>query len=605
MMDKGPRLTDISGTVAAAVFAADRLAGEWPAFVDGDGAAMSYRAALRVSETIADALAELGVEAADRVAFLSPRGPLGLLGFLAISSVAVCCPLNPRQSPGELAAAIAGLRISALVDIGPTPSVEAVANDLGLPTLSLAAVARVDDVAATWRRRRSAPRPAGEPQDCPPRLAMMMRTSGTTSQPKLVGLTHDNILSAARAIGGAFVLGPADLCLNPMPLHHVHGLISAGMSSLLAGSSILCTDGFSTAGFADVFARSRPTWFTASPAMHLALLEHFKTTGGHPPRDRLRFLRSSSAPLPASAIAPLEALFEAPLIETYGLTETSSMICSNPLPPLRRKLGSVGIAFGADIRIADAAGASCPAGERGEILIRGRSVIRAYVASDKPRSEAFFDDWLRTGDVGYQDEDGYLFIVGRTKELIKRGGLSVYPSEIDNILVSHPDVAEAVAFSLPHPTMGEELVAAVVARFGARPSEGELRAYIAARASAYKVPTAIIVTEEIPKNETGKIVRGDLAARLAGRLQPNRLPPATAFEAALYEAWKAVIGRDDFGVTDNVFVLGGDPLRAERVSGLLRSGHHHEVTARQLMANPSIREQAALISSGGAPSDVG
>jgi acyl-CoA synthetase (AMP-forming)/AMP-acid ligase II len=581
------------GTVAAAIFASGRLDGELTAFMDRDGATISYAAALAATDQIISALTELGIDAGDRVAFMVPRGPWGLIGFLAISSVAVCCPLNPKVTPGELESTIEALQITAVVDIDTSAVVESIAVGNGLLTLSLMpGGGDALDLALSGKRARSSGRPV---ESGAPRLAMMMRTSGTTSKPKLVGLTHENILSAAGVIGKAFALGNADLCLNPMPLHHVHGLISAGISSLLAGSKMICPDGFSPATFEDIFAQCRPTWFTASPAMHMALLEHFNVAG-RTPAPGMRFFRSSSAPLAASAIGRLEALFDAPLIETYGLTETASMICSNPLPPATRKLGSVGIAFGAEIRIGDESGADLPANQNGEILVRGPSVIQRYRASDKPHGDAFFGDWLRTGDVGHLDQDGYLFIVGRTKELIKRGGLSVYPSEVDNALTSHPDVAEAVAFSVPHPTIGEELVAAVVPRAGTSPAERELRNFVAGRLSTYKVPTSIIVIDSIPRNETGKVVRGDLPAKLARHLQPSRRAPETAAEIALFDAWVSVIGRDDFGVTDNVFVLGADPLRAARVAELLKSKFGHAPSARQLISNPRIRDQAVLIS---------
>ena len=378
-----------------------------------------------------------------------------------------------------------------------------------------------------------------------------------------------------------------------MPLHHVHGLISASLSSLVSGSRVICTDGFSTTSFETLIEICAPTWFTGSPAMHRALLEHFKAQSRRPSARHLRFFRSSSAPLPASAIDELEQLFAAPLIETYGLTETASMICANPMPPARRKPGSVGIAFGSEIRIADAEGRDLPVNAHGEIVVRGPSVITSYGGAGA--HDSFFGDWLRTGDIGYLDEDGYLFIVGRTKELIKRGGLSVYPAEVDNVLMSHPDVAEAVAFSVAHPTLGEELVAAIVPRAGAQPTRSSLRAFLEKQLSGYKVPTEILVIAEIPKNDTGKILRRAMADSLSGHLQPRAIAAESPAEAALLTAWKQVLGREDFGVTDNVFLLGGDPLRAESVVRRLRLSGGVAVSVKDLLATPMIREQAALV----------
>jgi acyl-CoA synthetase (AMP-forming)/AMP-acid ligase II len=571
-------------TLISAIFSPDRITRQIPAFVDAQGQMTSYAEASAAVDALRTALQDLGIDGADRVAFMVPRGPVGVLGFLAISSVAVCCPLNPRMRSEELIRTAESMGITAFVT-----TAESAVGDLaaGRPTLILQSTDHLERPSVSLQNPRAK---AGKPVSPP--FALLMQTSGTTSAPKRVELTQDHILSAASAIRDAFTLGEADLCLNPMPLHHVHGLISASLSSLVSGSRVVCTDGFSTKSFEAQLDALKPTWFTGSPAMHLALLEHFKAVSRSPTRGALRFFRSSSAPLPASAIDQLEGLFGAPLIETYGLTETASMICSNPLPPAERKLGSVGIAFGSEIRIADGEGNNVPADAPGEIVVRGPSVISSYGGDGVP--DTFFGDWLRTGDLGYLDKDGYLFIVGRTKELIKRGGLSVYPAEVDNVLMSHPDVAEAVAFSVAHPTLGEELVAAIVPCAGAQPTSAALRAYLERQLSGYKVPAEIFVISAIPKNETGKILRRTMATSLASHLEPKNVAPTSAAEAAFLTAWKTVLGREDFGVTDNVFLLGGDPLRAESVASQLDGLGGGLISAKTLLSMPTVRDQASL-----------
>jgi acyl-CoA synthetase (AMP-forming)/AMP-acid ligase II len=586
-MNTPPEHAIMNKTLTSAIFTPERVERNLVAFVGANGDALTYAQSSSLVDRLTEALHELDVGGTDRVAFLVPRGPVGAIGFLAISSIAMCCPLNPRMRSDELARTVETMGITAFVTVD-SGSGEELKQTQGLPTLVLTLGQNFGAVSISTM----APSSNKRPEVVPP-FALLMQTSGTTSLPKRVELSHENILAAASAIRDAFTLNESDCCLNPMPLHHVHGLISASLSSLVSGSRVICTDGFSTKSFECLIDTMKPTWFTGSPAMHLALLEHFKSQSTRPAQGSLRFFRSSSAPLPASAIDELEQLFGAPLIETYGLTETASMICSNPLPPAKRKLGSVGFAFGSEIRITDDQGKSLPAHENGEIVVRGPSVIRQYGGGGG--SEAFFGDWLRTGDVGYLDEDGYLFIVGRTKELIKRGGLSVYPAEVDNVLMSHPAVAEAVTFSVAHPTLGEELVAAIVPRAGTLPTGLSLRTYLEEQLSGYKVPTAILVIEEIPKNETGKIVRRGMAESLSIHLAPKGVPSETAAEAAVLDAWKVVLGREDFGVTDNVFLLGGDPLRGERVAQQLMTISSAAISVKTLLSTPTVREQAALI----------
>jgi oxalate---CoA ligase len=561
------------GTIAAAIFR-DRSP-DAPAFVDTTDNRVTFGEAAKTTAAIAKALQAADVPSGVRIAFTPPRGPLGVLGFLASSTVGTCCPLNPRLRPEEMTRALTGMRIGALLDGGGG---KATAERLGIPVVALNEAVRCNSG------------PILEGSEAP---ALLMVTSGTTSAPKLVPLSHGNILAAAGAIGRAFSLGIEDVCLNPMPLHHVHGLISAALSSLLAGSPVHCADGFNPAEFDAALRLLQPSWFTASPAMHLAMREHYQRSGTRPDAARLRFFRSSSAPLPASAIATLEALFDAPLIETYGLTETASMVCANPLPPKTRKPGSVGVAFGSEIRVVDAKGQLCRAEETGEIAIRGPSVITAY--DENVSAGSFLDEWLLTGDIGRLDQDGYLFIVGRVKEVIKRGGLTVYPSEVDDALAADPAVAEAATFAVPHPTLGEDVVAAVVVRPGLATDGAALRAGVAGRLSSYKVPSVVLIVPSIPKNETGKMVRRHVAASLEDRLQPRQEPPADDAEAALLALWCDVLQRHDLGVTDNLFLFGADPLRARVVIKRLTTLDGKAVSLNALLSAPTVREQVSLV----------
>jgi acyl-CoA synthetase (AMP-forming)/AMP-acid ligase II/aryl carrier-like protein len=384
-----------------------------------------------------------------------------------------------------------------------------------------------------------------------------------------------------------------------MPLHHMHGLVTAGTASLLAGSSVCCLEAFKAPGFHEALGTLQPTWFTGSPTMHLALKNFYDRGVDRVPTTRLRFFRSSSAPLPASIIADLERLFSAPLMETYGLTETGSMVCANPLPPRERKVGSVGVAVGAEIKICNDAGHALPAREPGEVVIRGPSVIHHYLGNDEANNTLFHDGWLRTGDIGFLDEDGYLFIVGRSKELIKRGGLSVYPDEVDNALVAHPSVAESASFSVPHPTLGEELVSAIVPVAGQAPLEHDLRTYLSNQLSTYKVPAAILIVPYLPKNEAGKIMRREVPKHFQSAFEPRNQPPAGELEQTLLELWQKTLSRTDFGVDDNVLLLGADPIRSGELVEQLHARTGLRLSVKDVLAKPTVRTMANYLSSTG------
>jgi oxalate---CoA ligase len=576
--------------IADACAQASEGSGDQIAFLMDDGAPVSFGSVHASVARITRALVDAGVQTHDRIAFAAPRSPVGLIGFMGISAAAVCCPLNPRLKAAEYKTFFESITPVALVATAPTEAALP-AERAGVPVVTLEGLEQIEvSLGGAIRSRKEG---AGSPRG---RFALLMQTSGTTAEPKVVLLTHENILSAARGIANAFALGSRDFCLNPMPLHHVHGLISAGLASLVAGSPAHCCESFSPEEFDARYERFQPTWVTGSPAMHIALREYYRKLNRVPRNPKLRFLRSSSAPLPASVIEDIEQIFGAPLIETYGLTETASMIATNPLPPAGRKIGSVGVACGAEMRVVDDKGDDVPTESVGEIVVRGDSVIRAYADAEANTRDHFFGAWLRTGDLGRVDADGYYFITGRRKELIKRGGLSVYPGEIDNLLMSDRRVAEAATFSIPHPTLGEEVVAVVVAATGANVSGDTLRETLLNEVSTYKVPAEIFVVEAITKTDTGKIDRKRLAESYRELLRPRAEPAANATEQALLVEWQRALGRTDLGVTDNVFLFGADPIRAGQVCEQVARSLGPRLSAGDMFRAPTVRQQAALMS---------
>jgi acyl-CoA synthetase (AMP-forming)/AMP-acid ligase II len=343
---------------------------------------------------------------------------------------------------------------------------------------------------------------------------MVLHTSGTTSRPKIVPLSQRNLAISAGNIRDHLQLTVEDRCLNVMPLFHIHGLVAAVLASLDAGASVACSPGFDAFRFFEWIDQLEPTWFTAVPTMHQLILSRARGKEDVIKRHPLRFMRSSSASLPPAVMADMEALFGAPMIEAYGMTEASHQMASNPLPPEARKPGSVGRGSRVEIAIMNDAGVLLAKGETGEVVIAGRNVTAGYESNPEANAGAFTNGWFRTGDQGYLDEDDYLFLTGRLKEIINRGGEKISPREIDEVLLEHDAVEQAVAFAVPHARLGEDVAVAVVLADGAELNERDVRAYVASRLADFKVPRTVVFVDEIPKGPTGKLQRIGLAEQL-------------------------------------------------------------------------------------------
>ena len=341
----------------------------------------------------------------------------------------------------------------------------------------------------------------------PDDAALVLYTSGTTSRPKLIPLTHLDLCTSVYYHRVALELVASDCCLNVMPLFHVLGLITAVLSSLLAGASVVCTPGFYAPKFFEWIEDFRPMWYTAAPTIHQAVLARALSNWGIIEHCPLRFIRSASAPLPPQVLGELEHLFIAPVIESYSNTEASAQITSNPLPPRERKVGSVGVAVGAEVAIMDGAGHLLPPGETGEIVIRGPTIMQEYENNPTANLSAFTQGWFRTGDQGFLDSDGYLFITGRLKELINRGGEKISPREVEDELMEHPAVAEVVAFAMLHGQLGEEVAAAIVLPENTLATAKEIREFAGVQLADFKVPRQVVFVDTIPTGATGKVQR--------------------------------------------------------------------------------------------------
>jgi acyl-CoA synthetase (AMP-forming)/AMP-acid ligase II len=470
-----------------------------------------------ISDTIAQ-LNTLGIGRNDRVGIVLANGPEMATCFMACASGVTSAPLNPAYRGDEFEFYLNDLNAKALiVEQGSTSAAIAVAEKLGVRIIDLLTdpTQGAGNFTLTPRDGKTAGTLAiqgGHAQ--PGDVSMVLHTSGTTSRPKIVPLSQANLVASATNIRNTLQFTEHDCGLNVMPLFHIHGLIAGVLAPLAAGSQVFCTPGFNALKFFAWMDEAKPSWYTAVPTMHQAIINRAKGNQEIIARNPLRFLRSSSSSMPPQVITELEAIFNAPLIEAYGMTEATHQMACNPLPPAVRKPGKVGIAAGPEVGIMDTDGTLLPRGETGEIVIRGVNVTAGYENNPLANEEGFTHGWFRTGDQGVMDEDGYISITGRLKEIINRGGEKISPREVDEILMDHAAVAQVVSFGMPHPKLGEEVAAVVVLREGQQATERELQAYVSTRAADYKVPKKILFMEEIPKGATGKLQRIGLAAKL-------------------------------------------------------------------------------------------
>lgn len=550
---------------------------------------------------VASAFADRGLGRTDAVAVMVPTGPEMATAFLSVAGAAVCAPLNPAYGRAELEFYLDDLSAKALLIAGDLDSpAREVARARGIGVMELTPGA--SESAGRFTIDGTLPAPAGLREALPDDVALVLHTSGTTSRPKMVPLAHANLAASASHIGKALALGPADRCLNVMPLFHIHGLIGATLSSLVAGGSVACPPGFLAPRFFDWLEQFGPTWYSAVPTVHQAILDRAEANTAIIERSRLRFIRSSSSALPRPTLLELERVFHVPVVEAYGMTEAAHQMASNPLPPLERKAGSVGMAAGPEIGIMDPEGALLRAGVTGEVVIRGPNVTRGYVHNPSANAVAFTGGWFRTGDQGHLDEDGYLFLTGRLKELINRGGEKISPFEIDEALMAHPGVAQALSFSVPHPTLGEEVAAAVVLRPGLSVSAFELRECVAERLVYFKVPRRIVFLDALPKGPTGKPQRIGLAARLSIEAEtptapPERVAPRTAVEEVIAALWTEVLRHPPSGVHDDFFAAGGDSILAAQLTGRLRESLRVELSLLAFFDAPTVAGMAESLGS--------
>ena len=475
-----------------------------PAISVVDGPSISYAELYRQVEELSASLRQLGLGKGDRIAMALPNGLEVIALFLAASTVGTAAPLNPAYTRDEFRFYLEDTNARALIvprngaDEARAASTESVLmieadrDDEGRVRLSSkgAAVSRDD-------------------RNVDDEIALILHTSGTTSRPKRVPLSHANLLTSAANVAATYQLTPADVSLCVMPLFHVHGLVASTLATFCSGGSVVVPAKFNPLSFWSTVRDQQATWYSAVPTIHQVLLSRAK--GNRPDgAQQLRFIRSCSAALAPQTMTEMETVFGVPVLEAYGMTEAAHQMASNPLPPGARKGGSVGRGTEVAIAILDKEGNELPTGATGEVSIKGPNVFAGYEGNAEANAESFSNGWFRTGDQGQLDDEGYLSLTGRIKELINRGGEKISPREIDEVLVTHPAVAEAVCFGIPDRVYGEEVAAAVV--LNGEATEKDLIAHCRSSLSDFKCPKKIYIMDAIPRTATGKIQRRNVAA---------------------------------------------------------------------------------------------
>jgi len=558
---------------------------------------LTYDRLLRAVDAACAAILADGVPPGARIAIALPPGPELAVAVLAAASAGSAAPLNPASTERELRRSLDDLGPAALI-VAPasdTPARDA-AGALGLRLLELPATDAGDPDAAASDR-------GGDD------VALVLHTSGTTSRPKTVPLTHANLCASARNVRDALGLTAGDLCLDVMPLFHVHGLVAGVLASIAAGAGVVCPPAFSPSRFWSWMDELAPTWYTASPSLHQAIAAH--APPGLACGTSLRFVRSCSASLPAVTRRHLESLFRVPVVEAYGMTEAAHQVTSQRPADGSPAPGSVGVAVGTEVAVVDDNAALLPAGSPGEVVVRGPNVMRGYAGDAEVDRSAFAAGWFRTGDRGHLDAAGRLHLSGRIKEIVNCGGEKVAPAEVDEVLLEHPDVRQAAAFGVPDARLGERVAAAVVLDASSDATERDLRRFVADRLAPFKVPARIVFVDELPRGATGKVQRLQLGAELGFVPRPGAAPepavivaPRTPLEARIAAVWAAALGGGPVGVTTDFFDLGGSSLLAEEIVARLRDALGVQVGVVDLLDGRTVAGLAEELA-GRPPADPG
>jgi len=470
---------------------------------------LSYGEFKIFNEKISRQLAATNIINSDRAAIVLPNGPLMASSFLSISSYMSAAPLNPSYKQEEFEFYLDDLKPKFLLVEPNSKSLAVIAaKNLNIPVFEMKI--SVNQPLGTFElfdKETNYKNPNDYDE------ALVLHTSGTTSRPKIVPLSNLNIFTSAVNISKSLKLTADDHCLNIMPLFHIHGLIAVLSASAKVGASVCASNGFNALKFLDLAETQNITWYSGVPTMHQAILLRAQKNSDKAKKLNLRFIRSSSASLPPAIFEQLNDIFQTPVIEAYGMTEATHQMASNPLPPAIQKPGLVGMPAGPEICIMNDKNEKLSQGEIGEICIKGDNVTNGYENNPEANKQSFVNDWFRTGDEGFFDEDGYLKISGRLKEIINKGGEKISPLEVDNILMDFPPIDQALCFGYKDKMLGEDIAVAIKLKENKSCTEDDIKSYANEKLAKFKIPKKIFIVEDIPKGATGKLQRIGLAKK--------------------------------------------------------------------------------------------
>ena len=470
---------------------------------------LSYGEFKIFNEKISRQLAATNIINSDRAAIVLPNGPLMASSFLSISSYMSVAPLNPSYKQEEFEFYLDDLKPKFLLVEPNSKSLAVIAaKKLNIPIFEMKIYDNQPLGTFELFDKETDYKNTNDYDE-----ALVLHTSGTTSRPKIVPLSNLNIFTSAVNISKSLKLTHDDHCLNIMPLFHIHGLIAVLSASAKVGASVCASNGFNALKFLDLAETQNITWYSGVPTMHQAILLRAQKNSDKAKKLNLRFIRSSSASLPPAIFEQLNNIFQTPVIEAYGMTEATHQMASNPLPPAIQKPGLVGMPAGPEICIMNDKNEKLPEGEIGEICIKGDNVTNGYENNPEANKQSFVNDWFRTGDEGFFDEDGYLKISGRLKEIINKGGEKISPLEVDNILMDFPPIDQALCFGYKDKMLGEDIAVAIKLKENKSCTEDDIKSYANEKLAKFKIPKKIFIVEDIPKGATGKLQRIGLAKK--------------------------------------------------------------------------------------------